>query len=153
MEKDPKKEETNQNDNIKAMQKLVELSEKRTQMAAGRSYMNAERTLSVWVRTALSSMIFGIAIDRLGLMFRGLSEHPHSIFGQPSTSSTITGGVLVLFSVLMSLSAGIRFIFFTRVYKKEFPTPAHHKVWLPVTYAFMVVFFGIVLTVLMWIIG
>lgn len=145
--------DSNPASNLKAMQKLVELSEKRTQMSAGRTYMNAERTLSVWIRTALSAMIFGIAIDRLGLMLRGVSGYPHSPLGPPGATSTITGSVLVIFSVLMSLSAGIRFIAFSRQYKKEFIIPAHHKIWLPVTYAFMVVFFGTVLAILMWMTG
>lgn len=53
---------------LEGMKKLIALSQQRTQMSAMRNYMNAERTLSVWVRTALAAMIFGIAIDRLGLM-------------------------------------------------------------------------------------
>lgn len=133
---------------LDAMHKLVELSELRTKQSAGRSYMNAERTLSVWIRTALAAMIFGIAIDRLGLMLDELPEHV-SRLTNPDRSSKITGAVLVIFSILMALSSGIRFIAFTKSYRKEYPFPAYHKAWLPATYAFMVVFFGIALLILM----
>lgn len=136
---------------LEGMHKLVELSKLRTEQSAGRSYMNAERTLSVWVRTALAAMIFGIAIDRLGLM---LDELPHHVsrLAHPDRSSKVTGAVLVIFSILMALSSGIRFIAFTKSYKKEYAFPAHHKAWLPASYAFMVVLFGAALLILMlWI--
>ena len=152
-EKDKSQDQVQEAPQLTAMQQLVELSERRTQMAAARTYMNAERTLSVWVRTALSAMIFGIAIDRLGLMTRGLAAHPPTLFGHPSTPTTLIGTALVLFSILMSLSAGLRFMAFSRAYKKTFTLPAHHKTGLPLTYALMVVLFGIALTLLMWWIG
>lgn len=146
-------EDNTPNSNLQAMQQLVILSEKRTKMSAMRTYMNAERTLSVWIRTALASMIFGIAIDRLGLMLRGLSTHPKTIFGHPSTPTTLTGAALVLFSIMMALSAGLRFLAFTNRYKKEFVFPFYHKAWLPLTYAFMIVLFGTALIILMGWIG
>lgn len=138
---------------IELSQKRTELSQKRSQMSAMRSYMNAERTLSVWVRTALASMIFGIAIERLGLMLYQMPDHIiRGHLSHPDIPSKVTGIVLVVFSMLMSLSSGIRFMAFARSYKKEFPLPAYHKTWLPAAYAFMVVFFGAALLVVMlWI--
>lgn len=138
---------------LEIQEKLLALSKKRTQMSATRSYMNAERTLSVWVRTALSTMIFGIAIDRFGLMLRGLSQHPNTIFGHPSTPTTLIGAGLILFSVLMAFSAGWRFVVYTKRYRKDFDLPYHYRVWLPATYAFMVVFFGIALLFILWVIS
>ncbi|HEX5553734.1 MAG TPA: DUF202 domain-containing protein [Chitinophagaceae bacterium] len=133
---------------VQAMQTLVELSQKRTRMSAQRSYMNAERTLSVWVRTSLAAMIFGIAIDRLGLLFRG---HSHFLIHQ-DTPSAVTGAVLVAFSMFMALSAALRFIAYSRSYKKEYSFPAHHNASLPTIYSFMIVLFGAVLLFLiLWI--
>lgn len=134
---------------LEGMLKLVELSKLRTEQSAGRTYMNAERTLSVWIRTALAAMIFGIAIDRLGLMLDEMPGHL-SRLAHPDRSLRVTGAVLVVFSIIMALSSGWRFMAFAKSYKKEFPFPAHHRVWLPVTYAFMVVLFGAALLVLMW---
>lgn len=138
---------------LEGMKKLIALSQQRTQMSAMRNYMNAERTLSVWVRTALAAMIFGIAIDRLGLMLYQIPGYiVRGNLSHPDTPSKVTGIVLVLFSMLMALSSGIRFVAFTRSYKKEFPLPAYHKSWLPAVYTFMIVFFGMaLLAVMLWI--
>lgn len=122
-------------------------------LSAGRSYMNTERTLAVWLRTALSSMIFGIAIDRLGLFLQGLSHHPDTLLGQPSTPSTLIGSALVVFAVAMALSAGYRFIAYARLYRHEFPFPAYHDAWLPAVYAAMVALFGAALLALTWGLG
>lgn len=64
---------------IALMKRLVRMSAERTQLSA-------ERTLSVWVRTALALMVFGIVIDRFGLLLRrmpGVSDH-----FSPNTVST-----------------------------------------------------------------
>lgn len=126
------------------------MSLNRSEMSAQRSYMNNERTLSVWVRTSLSAMIFGIAIDRYGLMTVGLSQHPENIFGHISAPTSLIGAALILFSVLMSLSAVWRFLIFIKRYKKEYSAPYNYNAWLPATYAFMVVLFGTGMFVLMW---
>ncbi len=134
-------------------EKRSQLSNQRTKMAATRCYMNAERTLSVWVRTSLAAMIFGIAIDRFGFMIKGNTLHAGTLFNYPNTSTTVIGAILILFSVLMSLSAGWRFIIYTKHYRKEFPLPYHHPTWLPITYAAMVVFFGSLLFLFVWFYG
>ncbi len=137
---------------LEIQNELLSLSKERTTYSAIRTYMNAERTLSVWIRTSLSIMIFGIAIDRFGLIAQGLSNHPKSLFGHPSTPTSLLGLLLVIFSVIMAFFAGWRFLAFSRKYKKEFPLPPHHRIWLPPTYAFMMVIFGVFLAFFMWII-
>lgn len=134
-------------------QKRTKMAAKRTKLAAERTYMNYERTLSVWIRTALAIMIFGIAIDRLGLMYHVLPAGSlKDSFLQLHTPSTVTGVVLVIFSMLMALFSGIRFIFLMNRYKEEYDFSKKHKTWLPTVYAFMVVLFGAALLVLMlWI--
>lgn len=70
-------EDTNQSKKILEIQQSIfalssqrtELATSRTALAATRTYLSAERTLSVWIRTSLAAMVFGIAIDRFGLMF------------------------------------------------------------------------------------
>ena len=44
---------------VSLSEKLTSLSEERSEMSEVRSYYNAERTLAVWVRTALTLMILG----------------------------------------------------------------------------------------------
>lgn len=134
--------------------KRTNLAVDRTKLAAERTYMNYERTLSVWVRTSLAVMVFGIAIDRLSLMLYELpTDQLTKSLVQFHHPSTVTGIILVAFSILMALFSGLRFIFLTRRYKNEdYSFIAIHKTWLPAVYAFMVVLFGGVLLVLMlWI--
>lgn len=134
---------------LEGMQKLVDLAKQRTQMSGQRTYLNTERTLSVWIRTALAAMVFGIAIDRLGLMFYKLpstvTEHTLS---NPNNLTKIIGVLLIIFSMLMALSSGIRFLIFTKKYKSEFTLPAYHSATLPIVYALMIVIFGALLLVL-----
>lgn len=129
------------------------MSSDRSEMSAQRSYMNNERTLSVWVRTSLSAMIFGIAIDRYGLMIVGSTTHPDTLFGHMSTSTSLIGAALILLSVLMALTAVWRFLIFIKRYKKEFSPPYNYNGWLPAIYAFMVVLFGSGMFIFMWFIG
>lgn len=141
---------------LEVMQSLVELAKERTkmssvrsEMSAQRTYMNTERTLSVWIRTALSVMIFGIAIDRFGLLFGDLHHTKIDFLFINGTPSSITGAILVIFSMFMAGSAALRFIGFARCFKKEHIFPSHHKPMLPVVYAFMIIIFGIVLLLVM----
>jgi len=129
---------------LDVMKELVQLS-------AGRSYMNAERTLSVWVRTALGAMIFGIAIDRFGIMilemninnYKHLSRHLHIMH--------VTGVVLVAYSMLIALLYTVRFLKFASEYKKKYRFPSGHGIWLSPFFAFLVVLFGIpLLFIMLW---
>lgn len=129
---------------VDVMKELVALSAERT-------YMNAERTLSVWVRTALGAMIFGIAIDRFGLMLLQMSADPKIQVNYHQHLTHITGIVLVAYSMIMALLYGIRFIAYSRNYDKKYKMPAYHNVWLSSFFAFLVVLFGIpLLFIMVW---
>lgn len=137
---------------LEGMAKLVELARIRTNQSAERNYHNAERTLSVWIRTALATMIFGIATDRLGLMLYEIPTHLRSRFASPDAPSMIIGVVLVLFSMIMALASGIRFLAYVREFKKQYAPPIFHNEWPPAIAAFMVAIFGAALLVFMiWI--
>ncbi len=135
----PEKNETEQ---IVLMQRLVEMS-------AERSYMNAERTLSVWIRTALALMIFGIAIDRFGLLLHQLPLHPVHSHINPNTLSDRSGIALVGFGVLMALTTGIRFLAYAAVFSRNHKVPVHHGPYLASMFALLVVVFGIGLLVIL----
>lgn len=128
---------------IRLMKRLVEMS-------AERSYMNGERTLSVWIRTALGLMIFGIAIDRFGLMLRQVPmPPPHGGYPSPHDLSTWGGGALIAFGVLMALSTGIRFLVFALTHRRVHQLPAHHGPYLGPIFAALVALFGIALLVIL----
>lgn len=82
-------------------------------------YLAAERTLSSWVRTALSLMALGFVIDRFDLVLRhvlkgpGLSGlHSHQLW-------TWSGAILIAMGILMLVVAGIRYLRFALRYRRD----------------------------------
>ncbi|MGH7014360.1 MAG: YidH family protein [Stellaceae bacterium] len=124
------------------MRQLVELS-------AERSYMNAERTLSVWVRTALGLIICGLAVDRFGLF---LVELPLGA-GQPghysNAISNWVGVALVALGVAMALATGLRFHAYTVEYQRHHRPPFHHHPALGPFFALMVAVFGVAVLIIL----
>jgi uncharacterized membrane protein YidH (DUF202 family) len=146
---------------IALMKRVVELAEQQTALAARRteqsaerseqsaerSYMNAERTLSVWTRTALSLLIFGIAVDRFGLLLRH-EPWPHTGNPMLPTPLSTAGGVaLVAFGVFMVFACGIRYLGYARAWRKVHAWPPRHAPYLAFTFAVLVGVFGIALLV------
>ena len=132
-------EESN-NLQVQVARRLVELS-------LQRSYMNTERTLAVWTRTALSLMIFGITVDRFGLLMR----HPPWRVANlaellPNPLSTLGGVVLVAMGVVILLAAGFRFLAYgTRWYRENPLKVPYHTPWLAFSFAMLMAAFGIAL--------
>jgi uncharacterized membrane protein YidH (DUF202 family) len=127
----------------------VQVARQLVELSLQRSYMNTERTLAVWTRTALSLMIFGIAVDRFGLLMR----HPpwrvediHQLL--PNSLSTLGGVVLVALGVLILLAAGFRFLAYGRAWYRANPLKvAYHTPWLAFTFTMLMAAFGIALLV------
>lgn len=129
------------------------MSADRSEMSEARSYQNAERTLSVWVRTALSLMIFGIAIDRFGLLLHkvpGGENYPllrnNDLLARMSDWA---GAALVLLSVFMALSTGLRFLAYARTWRQRHVLPPYHGPFLATFFALMTAAFGVLLLVMM----
>jgi uncharacterized membrane protein YidH (DUF202 family) len=145
---------------VAMMKQIVALAEKQTaysversEMSEVRSYQNAERTLSVWVRTALSLMICGLAIDRFGLIFDGSQGAAAQL--APARGllldrvSDWTSVALVLLGVVMAVATGLRFLAFALAWRRRHQPPAHHGPYLAPFFALMVALFGIVLLAIM----
>ena len=128
----------------KTAHELVELS-------LQRSYMNTERTLAVWTRVALSLMIFGIAVDRFGL----LMNHPpwHVALASellPNPLSTLGGVVLVGMGVLILLATGFRFLAYGLKWHRQNPRYVwYHTPWLAFSFTMLMAAFGIALLVVL----
>lgn len=126
------------------------MSAERSEMSQTRSYHNAERTLSVWIRTALSLMVLGIAMDRFGLLLHGVpGGGPLAAAGLLDTVSTAAGAALVLVGILMALVTGWRFFAYARDWRKNHKLPAYHGPFLATSFAAMTAAFGVLLLVLM----
>jgi uncharacterized membrane protein YidH (DUF202 family) len=147
--------EQDQPQQIEMMQRMVALAEQQTTLSAGRSemsevrsYHNAERTLAVWVRTALSLMIVGLAIDRFGLLYRApgsLQQAPSAHGRMLDAISTGTCVALILLGIVMVLATGFRFFAYARTWASRHRFPAHHGPFLAPFFAGMVALFGILL--------
>lgn len=129
----------------------VQVARQLVELSLQRSYMNTERTLAVWTRTALSLMIFGIAVDRFGLLMRHPPWHvedTHQLL--PNSLSTLGGVVLVALGVLILLAAGFRFLAYGRAWYRANPLKvAYHTPWLAFTFTMLMALFGIALLVVL----
>jgi len=124
------------------MRQLVELS-------AERSYMNAERTLSVWVRTALGLMICGLAVDRFGLFVVELPLGPGQTARHSDAASNWVGVALVALGVVMAVATGLRFYAYAAAYRRQHRPPDYHAPVLGPFFAAMVAVFGLAVLVVM----
>lgn len=134
---------------LRLQRRLVDLSLLRTRQSAERNYQTAERTLSVWIRTALGLMVFGIAIDRFGLILRRLPRTGVGPGTYSETLSKLAAIGLVGFGVLVAIITGLRFYGYARVYARDWPIPALHQPGLASFFAFAVALFGSFLFVIM----
>jgi len=125
------------------------MSAHRSEMSAERSYMNTERTLANWTRTALALMVFGIAVDRFGLLLRRLPGEPV----RAHTLSTWGGAALVALGVLIVLAAGLRFLAYGVEYKHKHRPPKYHGPYLASVFALLVTLFGIALLIVMFVLS
>ncbi len=136
--------ETDETPPVAIAKQLVELS-------LQRSYMNTERTLSVWTRTALAMMVFGITVDRFGLLMRHLPGHTaHLGELMPNPLSTLGAVILVALAVLILLAAGFRFLAYGLKWHRLNPRHVwYHTPWLAFSFAMLIAACGIALLVVL----
>lgn len=133
---------------LDALKTLVELQRGESEESVKRSYFSAERTHAAWIRTALATMTFGIAINQLGL---ALDEQRVSFADllHPQYSTQAVGAILIAFSVYIAISSGLSFWRFSRDYRRQHERPAHKTLWLPGISASALTVFGLILLILM----
>jgi putative membrane protein len=121
------------------------MSAQRSEMSEHRSYLNAERTLSVWIRTALTLMVAGIAVDRFALLLRHGISNPGATRPQPHMLSTLGGAALVAFGTAMVLVCGFRYLAYARQWRREHMPIPWHGPYLAFSFAMLAAAFGIAL--------
>ena len=116
-------------------------------------YLAAERTLTSWIRTALSLMALGFVIDRFELvldLMPGASTHAQTYaHGQWSWS----GSALIGMGVAMALGAGVRYLCFEVAYYRKGSTRVGHGIGIGAAFAMLLALFGVALIVLLTTIG
>ena len=144
---------------IRMMRHMVELAEKqavqsaeRSEMSEFRSFLNGERTLSVWVRTALAEMIAGLAIDRFGLLFHGASSAGQAAPANGTlldAASAWTSMGLIVLGIVTVLTTGVRFWRYALDWRSRHALPPHHGPYLAPFLALMTAVFGVLLLAIM----
>lgn len=116
-------------------------------------YLAAERTLTSWIRTALSLMALGFVIDRFGLILHMLpagSTKAPAIY--PRILSVWGGSILIAMGALMALVGGLRYLFFSLAYHRESSTRVRHGILIASAFSLVLALFGIALVVLLTVI-
>jgi len=112
-------------------------------------YLAAERTLTSWIRTALSLMALGFVIDRFGLILHMMpAGNSHSEI-YPRMLSTWGGSILIGMGVVMAAGAGIRYARFAWSFHHEGVTGVRHGIYAGAAFAAILALFGAVLIVLL----
>ncbi len=112
-------------------------------------YLAAERTLTSWIRTALSLMALGFVIDRFGLILHQIPAPSGHAQLYPRMLSTWGGAILIGMGVLMALAAGIRYMHFALSYHRNRSTRLGTSLHLGALFALFLALFGSALIVLL----
>ncbi|MGH8116004.1 MAG: YidH family protein [Rhodanobacteraceae bacterium] len=108
-------------------------------------YMNVDRTLATWTRTALSLIAFGVVVDRFGLLLMGNAPTHLGTRLAQNPLSTVGGLSLIAIGVFVALSTGIRHQAYRRIWIREYGHAAWRGPWLAFVFSMMTAVVGLAL--------
>ncbi len=111
-------------------------------------YMNVDRTLANWTRTALSLIALGAVVDRYGVLVTMPRVHPGTPLA-PDPLYSAGGLILMLFGTLMALVCAIRHQAYRRRWHRVFHEFGAFGPWLAFAFAIGVVAAGATLAVVL----
>jgi uncharacterized membrane protein YidH (DUF202 family) len=111
-------------------------------------YMNVDRTLATWTRTALSLIVLGVLVDRYGVLVNAPRAHPGTPLA-PDPLYSVGGIALIVLGTLMALACTIRHQAYHHRWNRVFAEFGAFGPWLARTFAMGVVIAGVVLSVLL----
>ncbi len=79
----------------------------------------AERTLTSWIRTALSLMALGFVVDRFDLVLRRMTGAPPGAAATPRALWQWGGSILIAAGALMALAAGAWYLRFALRWRRD----------------------------------
>jgi inner membrane protein YidH len=106
-------------------------------------YFAAERTLTSWIRTALSLMALGFVIDRFDLVLR-------TMFGtdaqtaMPRTLWWLTGAIMIALGVAMSVVSGVYYLRYAQRYRRDGSTQVGRSLTVGAVFTVALGLFGLV---------
>jgi putative membrane protein len=112
-------------------------------------YLAAERTLTSWVRTALSLMALGFVIDRFGLILDLLPDAPANSATYSRMLSVWAGSAFIGLGVAMAFGAGVRYLRFAVAFQRERSTGVRHGIIVGVAFSLLLGFIGLGLIALL----
>lgn len=106
-------------------------------------YMNVDRTLATWTRTALTLIVFGLVVDRYGiLLLRPHLEHVGTRLA-PNPMSSLAGMLLIAIGAFIATSATIRHQRYMAAWNRTYGRDRSFGPWLALPFAIGVAVFGI----------
>jgi uncharacterized membrane protein YidH (DUF202 family) len=114
-------------------------------------YMNVDRTLATWTRTALTLIVFGTVVDRYGLLLlRPAFAHLGTRLA-PNPVSSAGGIFLVATGVFIVVAAAIRHQAYKGSWLREHGHDASFGPWLAFPFAVMVAALGVIVLALLFV--
>ena len=106
-------------------------------------YMNVDRTLATWTRTALALIVFGTVVDRYGILL--LLPHMGHVgtLLAPNPVSSAGGIFLVALGAFIATTAAIRHQAYRKLWHRECGRDESFGPWLALPFAVMVAILGI----------
>ncbi|HEX7348202.1 MAG TPA: DUF202 domain-containing protein [Rhodanobacteraceae bacterium] len=111
-------------------------------------YMNVDRTLATWTRTALSLIVLGVLVDRYGLLVTAPRLHPGTPLA-PDPLYSVGGVVLVALGTLIALTTALRHQAYHRHWNRTFAEFGHFGPWLSSIFAAGTGLAGVALVVIL----
>lgn len=129
--------------------RLLDTFRQMAAMQARVCYMNVDRTLATWTRTALALIVFGTVTDRYGILL--LRDHfPHvGTRLAPNPVSSAGGIFLVATGAFIAVTAAVRHQRYRTKWNKAFGRDATFGPWLAFPFAIGVAALGITVLALL----
>lgn len=106
-------------------------------------YMNVDRTLATWTRTALTLIVFGLVVDRYGiLLLRPHLEHVGTRLA-PNPMSSVAGMLLIAIGAFIATAAAVRHQRYMAVWNRTYGCDRSFGPWLALPFAVGVAVFGL----------
>ena len=106
-------------------------------------YMNVDRTLATWTRTALALIVFGTVVDRYGvLLLLPHLDHVGTLLA-PNPLSSAGGIFLVALGVFIAATAAIRHQAYRSLWLREYGRDESFGPWLAFPFAVAVALAGV----------
>ncbi len=112
-------------------------------------YLAAERTLTSWIRTALSLMALGFVIDRFQLVLDLMPATSASAQTYGRAPWIWSGSMFIGMGAAVALGAGVRYLRFALAFHREGSTRVGRGIAIGAAFAMLLALFGLVLIVLL----